>query len=517
MNEKKQNILWVDDEIDLLGGYLIFLEEKGYAITTATNGIDALSIISSNGVDIVFLDENMPGISGFETLSKIKQINPSLPIVMITKNEAENIMDMAIGNQIADYLTKPVNPSQILLTLKKHLHRKDIVKEQVTTTYGTEFSDISNQINFANSSTDWEDIYKKLVFWDLRLDATQHEMYNLLLSQKEEANLVFSKYIAKNYLKWFEQPDSRPLISPDIFKKRIFPLLDEGNNVFLVVIDNFRYDQWKMVQDVLNDLYVIDNEEFCFSILPTTTQYSRNAIFSGLMPLQIREMYPQFWVEDDEAEGKNIYEKQLIGLLLERYKRKINFSYHKINNSIEGEKLASQISTLKNNPLNVCVLNFIDMLSHTRTESKMMRELAQNEIAYRALAVSWFKHSSALSLFKALAANGFKVVVTSDHGTIRVNKAIKTIGDRNTNTNLRYKVGKALSYNKKEVFEILQPAKALLPSPNISSSYIFASGNDFMAYPNNFNYYASYFKETFQHGGISLEEMLVPLIVMKGK
>jgi DNA-binding response OmpR family regulator len=517
MNDKKQSILWVDDEIDLLSGYLVFLKEKGYALTTATNGIDALEMISNNGFDIVFLDENMSGISGLETLAKIKQIKPNLPIVMITKNEAENIMDLAIGNQIADYLTKPVNPSQILLVLKKHLHSKDIVKEQVTTTYSTEFSQISNQINFAGSSAEWEDIYKKLVFWDLRLDATQHEMHNLLLSQKEEANSAFSKYISKNYLKWFEQPENRPLISPDIFKKRIFPLLDNGDKVFLVVIDNFRYDQWKMVQEVLGDLYVIDNEEFCFSILPTTTQYARNAIFSGLMPLQIKEMFPQFWVDDDEEERKNLYEEQLISSLLERYRRKISFSFHKINNSIDGEKLVSQVSTLKNNPLNVCVLNFIDMLSHARTESKMIRELAQNETAYRALAVSWFKHSSAFSLFKALAANGFKVVVTSDHGTIRVSKPIKIIGDRNTSTNLRYKVGKALNYNKKEVFEILQPAKALLPSPNISSSYIFASGNDFMAYPNNFNYYASYFKDTFQHGGISLEEMLVPLIVMNGK
>jgi DNA-binding response OmpR family regulator len=515
--QKKQKILWIDDEIELLHPYLIFLEEKGYELSTVTNGIDALEMLNYQCFDIVFLDENMPGISGLETLSKIKQTNPNLPVVMITKNEAENIMDLAIGNQIADYLTKPVNPSQILLTLKKNLHGKDIVKEQVTTTYSTEFAQISNQINFANSSEEWADIYKKLVFWDLRLDSTQNEMHNLLLSQKEEANSAFAKYISKNYLSWFEHPEERPLIGPDVFKKRILPLLDNGNKVFLIVIDNFRYDQFKMLQEIIGDYFTFDTEELCYSILPTTTQYARNALFAGLMPLQIAEMLPSLWVDELEDERKNSNEEALIAALLERYRRKINFSYHKINNSAGGEKLLSQISSLKANSLNVCVLNFIDMLSHARTDSKMIRELAQSETAYRALAVSWFKHSSTISLFKEIAANGFKVVVTSDHGTIQVSKPIKVIGDRNTSTNLRYKVGKALNFNKKDVFEITQPSKALLPSPDISSSYIFATGSNFLAYPNNFNYYVNYFKDTFQHGGISLEEMLVPLVVMSGK
>ncbi|MDR0829627.1 MAG: PglZ domain-containing protein [Prevotellaceae bacterium] len=523
-----QNILWVDDEIDLLRPYLIFLKEKGYETVTATNGVDALELINNQTFDIIFLDENMPGISGLETLAQIKQIAPTIPVVMITKSEAENIMEMAIGNQIADYLTKPVNPSQILLTLKKNLHKREIFAEQTTSAYSTEFSQIGTKLldNFTNE--DWFDIYKRLTFWDLRLNEAQNEMYNLLLSQKQEANTVFAKYISKNYLKWFNPPvpplskggevvENRPLISPDVFKKRIFPLLDNGENVFLVVFDNFRYDQWKMVQELLGDFFNFDSEELYYAILPTTTQYARNAIFSGLMPLQIKEMFPQFWIDEEDEEGKNNFEEQLVSSLLKRYRREIPFSYHKINNSQDGEKLVEKIKTLKGNPLNVCVLNFIDMLSHARTESKTLRELAHTEAAYRALAVSWFQHSSTFAIFRELAQHGFKVVVTTDHGSIKVDKPIKVIGDKNTSANLRYKVGKSLNYNRKDVFAVTEPKKAMLPSPNVSSSYIFAQNSDFLAYPNNFNYYVSYYKDTFQHGGISMEEMLVPLVVMKGK
>ena len=515
--EKQGKILWVDDEIDLLNSYFIFLEDKGYEVEKATNGIDALELINVHNFDIVFLDENMPGLSGLETLSQIKQSKPNLPIVMITKNEAENIMDLAIGKQIADFLTKPVNPSQILLALKKHLHKNTIIKEQTTSEYSSEFLQINNQISSASSDNDFFELYKQLTFWDIRLDETHNELYDMLMSQKEEANFAFCKYITKNYLHWFSEPESRPLMTPDIFKTQIFPFLDNGEKVFLIVIDNFRYDQWKMVQQTIEEFFTVEKEILYYSILPTTTQYARNALMSGLMPLQIKEMYPQYWVDDTEEEAKNLYEENLIDLLLKRYRKNINFSYHKINSSQEGEKLVEKLPQLKDNQLNVCVLNFIDMLSHSRTEMRVLKEIARSETAYRALSVNWFNYSPTLHLFKNLAASDYKVIVTTDHGTVCVNKPIKVIGDKNTTTNLRYKVGKALNYNKNEVFDITNPQKAMLPSPNVSSTYIFAKNRNFMAYPNNFNYYATYFKDSFQHGGISIEEMIVPLAVLQGK
>jgi len=513
---KKDHLLWVDDEIDLLRPHVMFLESKGYQMSTVTNGQDALDLCRETTFDLIFLDENMPGLSGLETLSLIKEICPTVPVVMITKSEEENIMDMAIGSKIADYLIKPVNPNQILLSLKKNLHKKEIVTEVANTGYQQNFGKIGMQINDSFTYTDWMEVYKRLVYWELELEGSESSMTEMLAMQKSEANSAFTKFIKKNYLDWIANPESRPVMSPDIFKKKIFPLLDAGEKVFFIVLDNFRYDQWRVLSNELADSFSFD-EELYYSILPTATQYARNAIFSGLMPNKIAEMFPDLWVDEDEEEGKNLNEAPLIQTHIERYRRKHTFSYHKINDSAAGERLVNTLDRLKGNDLNVVVLNFIDMLSHARTESKMVRELASTEAAYRSITLSWFRHSSVKDLFKALAESNYKIIVTTDHGTIRVDNPIKVVGDRNTNTNLRYKLGKNLDYNPKHVFEIKDPKKAQLPSPNVSTSYIFAGGRDFFAYPNNYNYYASYYMNTFQHGGISMEEMIIPLIGMQSK
>ena len=514
---KKDRILWADDEIDLLRAYVLFLEEKGYEVFTVNNGKDAVEICQKESFDIIFLDENMPGMSGLEALAAIKEFDPNVPMVMITKSEEENIMNMAIGNKIADYLTKPVNPSQILLTLKKNIHKKEIVSEHTTTVYRSEFGRIGMQINDSLSFSDWVEVYKKLVFWELELAEAENGMDEMLRMQKTEANSTFIKYIKKNYQSWFENPDKRPLISPDVFRKKVFPLIEKGEKIFFILVDNFRYDQWRVIRELLSEIFNITEEDLYCSILPTATQYARNAIFSGLMPLQIQQMYPQLWVDEEEEEGKNLNEKELIQSQLQRFRKNYSFAYQKINESAYCEKVIEQLARMENNQLNVIVLNFIDMLSHARTESKMMRELANDEQAYRSLTYSWFRHSPTYELMKAIAKRGHKVIFTTDHGTIQVDNPMKVIGDKNTNVNLRYKVGKSLSYNKKEVYEILQPAKIGLPSPNLSSAYIFAGNKDFFAYPNNYNHYVSYYKNTFQHGGVSLEEMLIPLIVMESK
>lgn len=513
---KNDHLLWVDDEIDLLKPHVMFLQSKGYEVSTVTNGQDALDLCRETTFDLIFLDENMPGLSGLQTLPLIKEICPTVPVVMITKSEEENIMDMAIGSKIADYLIKPVNPNQILLSLKKNLHKKEIVTEVANTGYQQNFGKIGMQINDSFTYTDWMEVYKRLVYWELELEGAESSMTEMLAAQKTEANSAFIKFVKKNYLDWIANPESRPLISPDVFKKKIFPVLDAGEKVFFIVLDNFRYDQWRVLSNELADYFSFE-EELYFSILPTATQYARNAIFSGLMPNKIAEMFPDLWVDEDEEEGKNLNEAPLIQTHIERYRRKNTFSYNKINDSAGVEKLLSNLNNLKANDLNVVVLNFIDMLSHARTESKMVRELASTEAAYRSITLSWFRHSSIKELFKVLSESDYRIVITTDHGTIRVDNPIKVIGDRSTNTNLRYKLGKNLSYNLKEVFEIKDPRKAQLPCPNVSTSYIFAGGRDFFAYPNNFNYYVSYYANTFQHGGISMEEMIIPLIRMQSK
>ncbi|MFZ4725332.1 MAG: PglZ domain-containing protein, partial [Paludibacter sp.] len=386
---KKDRILWADDEMDLLRPYILFLEEKGYEVVTATNGKDAVELCQKESFDIIFLDENMPGLSGLEALALIKDIDPNVPMVMITKSEEENIMNMAIGSKIADYLTKPVNPSQILLTLKKNIHKKEIVSEHTTTTYQSQFGRIGMQINDTLTYEDWVEVYKKLVYWELELAETDNGMDEMLRMQKTDANNTFTKFVKKNYVDWFEHPEKRPLMSPDLFKTKVFPLLDQGEKVFFILVDNFRYDQWKVIRELLNDIYQVIEEELYCSMLPTATQYARNAIFSGLLPLQIQQMYPEFWIEEEDEEGKNLHEKDLLQTQFDRFRKKYTFSYHKVSDSASCERLIGQLPRLEVNNLNVCVLNFIDMLSHARTESKMMRELANDEEAYRSLTLSW--------------------------------------------------------------------------------------------------------------------------------
>ena len=539
---KNGTLLWIDDEIEMLRAHILFLKGKGYEVDTATNGRDAIDRCRERSYDLILLDENMPGLTGLETLTLIKEVQPVVPVVMVTKSEEEDIMNQAIGAKIADYLIKPVNPSQILLTLKKNIHKKDIISETTNTNYQQNMGRIAMQINDAATADDWVEVYKNLVYWELELVHGDNTMSEMLRMQKEEANNLFARFVRKNYEGWCEnmveslglrvernhpgrniprpstlnpQPTT-PLLSPHIFRDRIFPLLDRKEKVVLIVFDNFRYDQWKVLSHELAEGFTFD-EELYYSILPTATQYARNAIFSGLMPNKIAEMFPQLWVDEDEEEGKNLNEAPLIQTQIDRYRRHDAFSYHKINDAEGAERLLGQLRQFANYDLNVVVVNFIDMLSHARTESKTLRELAGDEAAYRSVTTTWYRHSPLKSMLAQLAESNYKVVITTDHGSIRVNNPIKVVGDRNVNTNLRYKLGKNLGYNAREVYEIKDPRKVSLPAPNVSTSYIFAWGDNFFAYPNNYNHYVSYYRDTFQHGGISMEEMIVPLVTMTPK
>lgn len=515
----KQSILWADDEIDLLKPHIIFLENKGYDLSPVSNGSDALDLCKKKNFDVVFLDENMPGLSGLETLQEIKKLKPNLPVVMITKSEEEHIMEDAIGSQISDYLIKPINPNQILLSVKKILDNKKLVSEKTSYSYQREFQQLSATYNDRLNHAQWAEVYKKLVYWELQIDhSDSKEMLEILEMQKNEAGAYFARFVMDHYEKWLNEPQAeKPLLSHQVVKKYVQPILQNGEKVFLLLIDNLRYDQWKVLESSIAQYFHIHAEDTYYSILPTTTEYARNAFFAGLMPSEIEKMYPSLWESEEGEESRNQHEEKLLGTQLKRLQLDIKYSYHKVLNNQYGKHLNDNLSNLSHNVLNAIVYNFVDMLSHARTEMGMLRELAPDESAYRSITHSWFQHSPLLELLRRIAASGHKVVLTTDHGTIRVKRPTKAIGNKETNTNLRFKTGKNLQWDDKEVFATRKPERFFLPKKHMTSSYIFAKTDYFIAYPNNFNYYVNYYKDTFQHGGISMEEMIIPVVVLHPK
>jgi CheY-like chemotaxis protein len=514
------NILWVDDEIESLQSQILFLQNKGYEVNALTNGFDAVDFVKDHPIDVVLLDETMPGITGLETLAKIKEVNSRIPVVLITKNETENLMDDAIGSQITDYLIKPVNPNQVLLSLKKIIDNKRLVAEKTTSAYQQQFRNLFMALNSNPDHNEWMDIYKKLVYWELEMEKSDSpEMREVLQSQKSEANTEFFKFVSRNYAKWVSpKGDDGPIMSHNLIKFKVLPHVEKGVSTFFVLLDNLRFDQWKAIQPIFSESFRILEEDTFYSILPTATQYSRNAMFSGLMPLEIDKQFSAQWKNDDEEGGKNLHEEEFFRAQLKRLRKDdIKFSYTKVLNYQAGQDLVNNIHNLLGNDLNIIVYNFVDMMSHARTEMEVLKELAGDEISYRSVTKSWFEHSPLHQALKKIADKKINLILATDHGSVRVKTPAKVVGDKQTTTNLRYKHGRNLNYDNKEVLAFRDPKEAGLPVPTVNSSYIFAKEDIFLCYPNNYNYYVNYYRNTFQHGGVSMEEMVVPVIKMTSK
>lgn len=515
---QRYNILWADDEIQLLKAHMMFLDQKGYDVTPVNSAVEALELVEKNDYDIVFLDENMPGMTGLEALPKIKAHSPSLPVVMITKSEEEHIMEEAIGAQISDYLIKPLNPNQILLSVKKILDNKRLVTQSTNQKYQQDFQKISMEVNDSLDWEEWIEVYKKLVKHEIEIDRTEHRsMKEVLEMQKVEADKNFGRFVEEEYESWIQEEGDVPTLSHHLMAERVFPLLRDGKKVFFILIDNLRYDQWLLIEPLISSYYRLKDESLYYSILPTTTAYARNAIFSGLLPKDIVRLHPDLWSHDDEEGGKNNNEDKLLNAQCKRAGLDVSTWYTKVFSNEQGDELLQKINNNLDKDLICSVFNFVDMMSHARTETKLLKELAGDESAYRSLTKTWFEHSPLYKLLQKLSESDYRVVITTDHGTKKVDKPCKIQGDKKTTNNLRYKQGKSLSYNESEVFTITDPERFGLPKRNVSTRYVFTKSSQFFVYPNNYNHYVKHFRDTFQHGGISMEEVLIPFIECEPK
>lgn len=512
---QKIPILWVDDEIDLLKPHILFLADKGYQVTPCNNGREALDLIQETAFELVLLDENMPGLSGLETLTEVKQKQPTLPIVMITKNEAEHIMEEAIGSKISDYLIKPVNPHQILLCLKKLLQHNHLVSEKTIQNYQQEFRAIALSLNDLQTFDDWAAFYNKMVFWELELEHLEDtSMFEIFETQMQEANQLFAKFIENNYEEWIQNPSLAPTLSHQLLDREVFPKLRKEQPSLLLVIDNLRLDQWKIISDTFRSYYTIQEEKTYCSILPTATQYARNALFSGLTPLQMETMHPNWWKNDTDEGGKNLYEEAFLETHLKRKKHDVKWSYHKIKQLAEGKHLVRLLQNHSKEQLTVVVYNFVDMISHAKTEMEIIKELAADNKAYRSLTKSWFNNSPLLELIQKAAKLGFQLFLTTDHGTVKVKSPSSLMGDRETSQNLRYKTGRGMTFESKHVMTANDPHSLELPRLALNSQFVFAKEDVYFVYPKNYNHYARLFLNSYQHGGISLEEMIVPFVAL---
>lgn len=512
-------ILWVDDEIELLKPHILTLQNRGCVVDTCNNGYDAIEMATEHSYDMIILDEMMPGMTGLETLPLIKDIRPTTPVIMVTKSEEEDIMDKAIGSKIADYIIKPVNPSQILLLVKKHIHSHQLVSEQTTADYRAEFGRISQMVDSAQTFSQWLSIYRKLINWEIELSqSSDSSIKEVLQYQKNEANQAFCRFVRQNYQNWINSRDGdTPVMSHTLMRSKIFPVVDSNSKTTLLLIDNFRYDQWRTISPMLHNYYNTATDECYCAILPTATQYARNAIFAGLMPLAIDKLMPNQWLNDNEEGGKNMYEEQFLRRQLQQSGKSYRMTFDKLVRPEAGRKLIDNINRVYDADFSVIVYNFLDILSHARTETEIIRQLTEDDASFRSLTRSWFEHSELFELLKMLSERGHTVIITSDHGTVRVDNPIRVQGDKQTSSNLRYKTGRNLAYNHKEVYEITKPEQIQLPSSNLTSSYIFAYNHDFFVYNNDANRHIRYYRDTFQHGGISMEEMIVPFIVLEPK
>jgi len=511
-------ILWVDDQIEELRSHVVYLTDKGYEVDGATNGRDAVEMLRKNPYDAILLDEMMPGMGGLETLSELKLVRDNVPVIMITKSEEEDLMNRAIGRRIDDYLVKPVSPLQIVSVLKRQLEGRRIRSEQINRDFLSHYQSMSGRMIDAASHQDWEALYADMVTWEL--DLYSYSDHGLLATHDEqwsEANRVFARYIRDQYAGWVSGADNAPLMCPDLFKTWVAPELETGRQVYFIVIDCMRLDQWQNVESLLEPFFQMDRRLY-WSILPTATPFARNAIFAGLYPSEIGSRYPDWWRgASNQQHSKNAHEKELMGEQLKRLDSPAadNFRYYKVYDARDTDDLRRHIGSLDDVKLVTAVYNFLDIMAHGRAQSSILKELAPDVAAFRTLMRSWFEHSTLFEVLKHLSRKDVTVFITTDHGSTLCRKATTIKGNRDTSSNVRYKYGDNLGVDEKAVFLMKEPEEYMLPRQSAIENYAITTENHYLVYPTNYHEYERLYRDSFQHGGISLEEMIVPFAVLR--
>jgi CheY-like chemotaxis protein len=517
MPDDRRQILWADDEIDLLRPHIKFLEQKGFAVTAVPNGEDALSALSRQRFDVVLLDEMMPGLGGLATLDAIKSRDLTLPVILVTKSEEETLMEEAIGKRITDYLIKPVNPSQVFLACKRVLDAEKLQDSQRARDYVGEMQRWQSLDIRRLGWEEWVELALDVARWDVRFD----NLPDAGLKQahqdfRRSLNIDFARFVEDGYPHWVRRPDQRPKLSTDVVKHAVVPPLKQGRRVVFIIIDCMRLDQWLTLEPLIEEYFDIKREYYC-SILPTATPYSRNAIFSGLLPAELHRRHPDLWQESSNDERtKNRFERQLLDFQLERMRAmpEKGTKYMKIYTADEAHQTRRQINSIAGLALVSMVFNFLDILAHGRSESEILQELAPDEAAFRAVMKAWFTHSPLYDIIRALSTQDCTVVLTTDHGAVLGRRAALVYGNRDTSTNLRYKFGLNLNCDSKQAVIVRKPMDFMLPDDGVNKNYILAREDFYFVYPTRFHEFERQYRNSLQHGGISVEEMILPLVTL---
>ncbi|MFN2397687.1 MAG: response regulator [Gemmatimonadaceae bacterium] len=512
-------ILWVDDEADLLESHRLFLRDRGYEVDSATNAEDAVEMLRSRPYGLVLLDEQMPGKRGLEAYRDIRELDASMPIVMVTKSEEDSTLREAIGAAVKDYLVKPVNPRQVLSVVMRIFDGERIRQQAVARRFVERFRAMELERERTLDWRGWISRYSELTDWDLELaEAGERSLLESLRGLYPQLRREFADFMRKAYPAWLRSLEGdRPALSIDVVGEFLLPVLQREKAGLFIVIDCLRLDQWRILQPLITPMFDVETTHY-FSILPTATPYARNSLFSGLFPCEIAARFPDWW-EDRSEDTLNAHERELLEAHLTELRGHTPVRYEKISSSLDSDELERRVSSaIGADGVSAFVFNFVDLLTHGRSESAILYEVARDEIALRQITRQWFERSVLLNVLKEAARRGISAIVTSDHGSIHCQTPATVFAKRDATANLRYKFGEDLRAERPDHALLFTSSDDLkLPRRGLGANTLLATGDTFFVYPTKLREYQARYRGSFLHGGVTPEEVILPVALLTPK